>query len=168
VSFYDYPWTHVLIPPEDDGSAPPQASNPEPNAPSGGFSGSAKAYIAHLPNVGWLAEVTRVDDTDDGYAGIKGRPMDMIGVAGSSEYRVHYLGGDWEVPVYGYDINDTVNGLAGDFGRLIDGVAIKGRPCRVHTREDGWLEWVDTYDITDSVYGVAGIYGHAIDGLQVA
>jgi hypothetical protein len=178
-AYYSFPWDYVLIPPEGDSA--PSTSSPLPEPPYApqpsstikdddtalptGSTGTK--YCTHDQYNGWLPEVSEAShDEETGYAGDYGYPIDGFACT-APEYRVHYLGGSWEVPVSAYDINDGENGMAGDYGKSVDGIAIKDRSYQVHTQEDGWIEPVDGYDINDSEYGYAGILGHAIDGIRI-
>ena len=156
-TYYDYPWDCVL---RWTGASDGKSSRPtEPK-------GNATTIQVHIKSGRWLPPVNRVDNTEDGYAGSYGKPIDGIAVAGT-EYRVHTRKHGWLAPVKKMDISDEDNGMAGIYGDPIDGVAIKNKTYRVHTEEHGWLPWVSKYDISDSDDGMAGVYGHSIDGLQV-
>ena len=62
---------------------------------------------------------------DCGVVGI-GRAIEGISISGGYNYRVRYKDGKWEVPVTGYNIYDSKNGMAGTYGREIDAIAIDG------------------------------------------
>ena len=57
----------------------------------------------------------------------KGNSIDGIAVDGGVAYKVHLLGGGWLPAVNRYDLNDSENGMAGIYGRVIDAIAIKGK-----------------------------------------
>ena len=70
-------------------------------------------YRVKTQKHGWLSEVKNLED----YAGWQNSPI--IGVAikvdkGSVRYRVHIKGGQWLPYVTGYDINNSLNGWAGN------------------------------------------------------
>ncbi|WKJ90615.1 peptidoglycan amidohydrolase family protein [Methylomonas montana] len=157
LKYYNYPWNYILRWTGASGSGSTTPTEPK---------GNATTIQVHIKGGGWLPPVNQVDDTDDGYAGSFGKPIDGLAVAGT-EYRVHTAKHGWLAPVKKMDISDEDNGMAGIYGDPIDGVAIKNKTYRIHTKEHGWLPWVSKYDIKDSDNGMAGVYGHAIDGLQV-
>lgn len=69
---------------------------------------------------GWLSEVKNLED----YAGSENSPVTDIAIKvdrGSIRYRVHVKGGNWLPYVTGYNINDSINGYAGN-GKIIDAV----------------------------------------------
>lgn len=85
-------------------------------------------YKAHIKNGIWLSEITKWDDTDMGYAGIKGQNIDAIAFAsekGTVSYRVKTKKSGWLPWVSGYNIKDSINGYAGNLGEEIIGVQIK-------------------------------------------
>lgn len=124
----------------------------------------------------WLPEVSKCDDTADGYAGIYGRPISgfrCIPENGDIIYEAHIKGGNWlgAVNSKDYKKNDknNPNSYAGLYGKTIDGIRIKSTKgyvdYRVHTIEDGWLPWARGFGENGNEYG--GIYGHTIDGIQM-
>lgn len=125
----------------------------------------------------WLPEVNKCDNTDEGYAGIYGKPIS--GIRCKPEYgeitiQAHIKGGNWldKVNSKNYKKNDITNpnSYAGIYGQPIDCIKIKSTKghvtYRVKTAEDGWLPYVDsrTEQGTESY---AGIYGHTIIGVQM-
>lgn len=68
---------------------------------------------------GWLPPVTGRED----YAGIYGKEIIGVAIRGAT-YRVHVKGESWLPWVSGYDINDYVNGYAGN-NRVVDAIQIK-------------------------------------------
>ena len=75
----------------------------------------------------WLSEVTKWDNTGNGYSGIKNLPIDCISIGADGvklRYRVHVKGGKWLPWVTGYNINDYNNGVAGTYGKTIDAIQI--------------------------------------------
>lgn len=86
-----------------------------------------RAHIKGKAAEDWLPEVNKWDGTGDGYAGIKGRPIDGIAIQTEGvklRYRVHLKGICWLGWVTGYDIDNCANGFAGILGKEIDAVQI--------------------------------------------
>lgn len=89
------------------------------------FSSNSKInvfYKVRTVKHGWLSEVKNLED----YAGWENSPITDIAIKvdkGSIRYRVHVKGGNWLPYVNGYDINDDVNGYAGN-GNIIDGIEV--------------------------------------------
>ena len=86
-----------------------------------------RAHIKGKAAEDWLPEVNKWDGTGDGYAGIKGRPIDGIAIQAEGvkiKYRVHLKGICWLSWVTGYDIDNCANGFAGILGKEIDAVQI--------------------------------------------
>lgn len=70
----------------------------------------------------WLPVVKNLDD----YAGINNEPITGIAIKvdiGSIKYRAHIKGKNWLPFVTGYDINDKINGYAGN-NRIIDAIEV--------------------------------------------
>lgn len=85
-------------------------------------------YRAHLKNGCWLNEVNKWDDTNNGYAGIKGRDIDGLAVQSEFDkliYRVKIKKYGWLPWVTGYNIYEPVNGYAGLLNYEIVAVQIK-------------------------------------------
>lgn len=85
-------------------------------------------YKVHIKGGKWLSEVKKWDDTDSGYAGIKGKPIDAIMFAsekGNVSYRVKTKKSGWLPYVSGYNTKDNKNGYAGNLGEEIVAVQIK-------------------------------------------
>ncbi len=80
-------------------------------------------YRVKTKDHGWLPEVKNLED----YAGWQNSPI--IGLAirvdkGSLKYRVHIKGKGWLGYVTGYNINDIINGFAGNGKDIIDAVEV--------------------------------------------
>lgn len=146
---------------------------PEPTPADPDYTGviTYQAYVGE-----WLPEVNKCDNTDEGYAGIYGRPISgfrCIPENGDIIYEAHIKGGNWlgAVNSKDYKKNDksNPNSYAGIYGQKIDGIRIKSTKgyvdYRVHTIEDGWLPWARGFGENGNEYG--GIYGHTIDGIQM-
>lgn len=85
-------------------------------------------YRVHIKNGVWLSEVTKWDNTDNGYAGIKGQKIDAISLwteNGQFSYRVKTKKSGWLPWVNGYNIKDNINGYAGNLKEEIIAVEIK-------------------------------------------
>ena len=70
-------------------------------------------YRVKTQKHGWLSEVKNLND----YAGWENSPITGVAIKvdkGSIRYRVHIKGGKWLPYVTGYDINNMVNGWAGN------------------------------------------------------
>ena len=93
------------------------------------LSNGAKVYYqAHIKGGKWLPVVSKWDNTDEGYAGIYNKDIDGISMRAEGctlKYRVHLLNGGWLDWVSKMDINDSVNGMAGIYGRTIDAIQIQ-------------------------------------------
>ena len=55
-----------------------------------------------------------------------GRPIDGIAISGGQGYQVRLKNGKWQDIVYGYDIYDHKNGMAGIFNYPIDAILVSG------------------------------------------
>lgn len=92
--------------------------------------GKSVTICSHLngnASTNWLPPVTKWDNTDNGYSGVKGRPIDCVAMKADEyklRYRVHVKGGKWLPWVPNYDITDYDNGLAGIYGKTIDAIQI--------------------------------------------
>ena len=84
---------------------------------------------SHIKNGKWLSEVTKCDNTSNGYSGIKGKAIDGIAIKSDNhkiKYRVHLLKENrWLDWVSDYNINDLKTGMAGNLGSEIDEIQIK-------------------------------------------
>ena len=70
-------------------------------------------YRVKTQKHGWLSEVKNLED----YAGWENSPITGVAIKvdkGSVKYRVHIKGGQWLPYVTGYDINNSMNGWAGN------------------------------------------------------
>lgn len=94
---------------------------------SNGKTVSVMSHISGNAATNWLSEVTKWDNTSDGYSGWKGKPTDCLAMKADGytlKYRVHVKGGNWLGWISKYDIKDSVNGVAGIYGKPIDAVQI--------------------------------------------
>ena len=79
-------------------------------------------YRVRTIKYGWLPEVKNLED----YAGWDNSPITDVAIRvdrGTIRYRVHVNGGYWLPSVTGYNINDSINGYAGN-GNVIDAVEV--------------------------------------------
>lgn len=118
---------------------------------------------------GWLPEVKKCDNTDDGFAGIVNTPITAFRCKptnGDIVYKAHIIGEGWldEVNSKDYSTNNE-NSYAGIPGKKIDAIMIKSTKgyvdYRVKTAKSGWLPWVRQYG------DYAGNYGEPIIGIQM-
>lgn len=124
----------------------------------------------------WLPEVTKVDNTYDGFAGLGTNTITAFRCKPKSAddeyiYQASTLNGSYlpEVSSKNYYASDY-NSYAGIIGKPIDRIRIKSVrnnvvTYRVKTKEDGWLDWVSKYG--DRYDEFAGIKGHTIIGIQI-
>ena len=84
-------------------------------------------YRSHILGGKWLSEVSKWDNTINGYAGIIGKKSDAIMVKTNKpiKYRVKTKKHGWLEWVSGYNTKDSRNGYAGNFGEEITAVEIK-------------------------------------------
>ena len=108
----------------------------------------------------WLPAVTGYseNDSNNGYAGIIGKPIVGVNIEGGVKFRIHYVGKSaWE-PI--------TTGSAGDLKTKIDGIAISGKVYKVYAK-GRWLPAVTGFDITDDNNGYAGVLNYEISGLMI-
>lgn len=127
----------------------------------------------------WLPEVKNLED----FAGIKGKPITDIAIKfteGSCKYRVHFIGGGWLPYVTGYNINDHINGYAGN-GSEIDAIEVyyntperikKGlgylkAKYRISPVNKGYYNWQYDNEKINRQDGYAGSFGRSIDRFQL-
>ena len=94
------------------------------------LSNGAKITIkSHIKGGKWLSEISKWDDTSNGYSGIKGKPIDAVMIKADGykiEYRVHLLKSNrWLNWISGYNQNDSRYGYAGNIGQEIDAIQIR-------------------------------------------
>ena len=124
---------------------------------------------------GWLPEVKNLED----YAGFTGAVTDLaVRVsAGSVKYRVHIKGGRWLPYVTGCNVNDAVNGYAGN-GLEIDAVEVyyytpdsirpyKKAKYRVAPVGGSYYPWQYDNETGNGQDGYAGAFGKPIGKLQI-
>lgn len=149
--------------------AKPAASNPKKDTKFDAF------YKVRTKKHGWLPEVKNLSDC----AGFEESEITDIAVrvsGGSVKYRVHVLGGGWLPYVTGYNINDHVNGYAGN-GQTIDaieiyfytpdGCIIKKAKYRVAPCGSGYYPWQHDNETGNGQDGYAGAFGVKIGKFQL-
>lgn len=127
----------------------------------------------------WYSAVKNLED----FAGVVGKPITDVAIKvtkGSVKYRVHIKGGGWLPYVTGYNINDHINGYAGN-GKVIDAIEIYYSTPSDYSKKNGYLKakyrvsplkgnyYSYQYDNEKSngQDGYAGDFGKAIDRLQI-
>jgi len=120
---------------------------------------------------GWLSEVKNLED----YAGFENSPITDVAIRidrGSIRYRVHVKGGNWLSYVNGYDINEGVNGYAGN-GKVIDAIEVyyytpdDVRPYRRAKYKVNEYPWQYDNERTNNQDGYAGTFGINIVKFQI-
>ena len=113
---------------------------------------------------GWLPEVRNLDD----YAGWAGSPITDVAMKvdrGSIKYRVHVLDGDWLGWVTGYNLDDWLNGYAGN-GQRIDEIQVyyytpddirPYKKAKYRVNNFGWQYDTETTGGQDGYAGVPGV-----------
>lgn len=128
-------------------------------------------YRVKTQKHGWLSEVKNLDD----YAGWEDSPITGLAIrvdSGYIKYRVHTKGGNWLPYVTGYNINDVINGYAGN-GNIIDCVE-----CYYYTPNDIRPYKKAKYKVNDYPYqydneksnsqdGFAGVMGVTATKFQI-
>lgn len=128
-------------------------------------------YRVRTQKHGWLSEVKNLED----YAGWENSPITGVAIKvdkGSVKYRVHIKGGQWLPYVTGYDINNSMNGWAGN-NLAIDLIEVyyntpgNIRPYKkIYYRVDN-LPWQTDNDKNSKMDGYAGIIGKNITKLEM-
>ena len=120
---------------------------------------------------GWLPEVKNLDD----YAGFENSPITDVAIRvdiGSIRYRVHVKGGNWLPYVNGYDINDSINGYAGN-GKVIDAIEAyyytpdNIRPYKKAKYKVNEYPWQYDNEKNNNQDGYAGLFGINIVKFQI-
>ena len=131
-------------------------------------------YKVMTREYGWLPEVKNLED----FAGFNGSAITGIAIKvnkGSIWYQAHIKNGGWLAKVTGYDINDFINGWAGD-GREIDCVRVYYNTPDDIIKDSGYkkakyrvndYEWQYDDETTNSQDGYAGIMGTTATKFQI-
>ncbi len=119
----------------------------------------------------WDALEGRYDTggSGDDYAGVPGRPMLYLAIAGVGEYKASDIHNGWWPTVSGYDLNDEEYGVAGA-GAPIDMVRIFDPSVKYQTHNlgGGWNDvMVGTYDTGGSGDDFAGQPGVQQDLIRI-
>lgn len=127
----------------------------------------------------WLPPVNNLND----YAGVRGHWIRNIAIKvniGSVWYQVHVVGEGWLAPVNGYNINDYINGYAGN-DKPIDAIRVyyntpadyaakygyQKAQYRVSAVNRDYWSWQYDNDTDNGQDGFAGAFGHTIDRFQL-
>lgn len=128
-------------------------------------------YRVKTKKHGWLEEVKNLTD----YAGWQDSPITDVAIKvdkGSIKYRVHVKGGKWLGWVTQYNINDYINGYAGN-GKPIDAIQVyyntpnNIRPykkAKYKVNNYGWQYDTETNNNQD---GYGGLFGRNVTKLQI-
>jgi hypothetical protein len=120
---------------------------------------------------GWLPEVRNLDD----YAGYNDSPITGVAIRvdkGRVEYQVHTMNGRWLSKVSGCNINDYLNGYAGD-GNVIDCIKIYYytpddiRPYKKAKYKVNNYSWQYDTETGGGQDGFAGNYGYSMKKLWI-
>ena len=165
-----------------DAGEPSEPVQPARPQPSGDLGIIPVHYALRMNGGGWWPAVTNFGEGDDGYAGAPNTEHDMLCAwvdRGSLRYRVHTREAGWLSWVHKGDMNDLVEGCAGNVGQSIDGVQFyyetpSGEQYRQAyyrsqtTQRAGWLPVCsDDGTNNDGYDGWAGMYGEPLDRLQL-
>lgn len=128
-------------------------------------------YRVKTVNYGWLPEVKNLDD----YAGYNNDRITGVAIKvdkGTIKYRVHIKGGDWLPYVNGYNINDYVNGFAGN-DQIIDTIEVyyytpnNIRPFKRAKYKVNDYAWQYDNETTNGQDGYAGAMGVSAKKFQI-
>lgn len=190
-AYYDYPWDGILrYTGRADGVDWTQPTVPGfTGQQSGVQDGPIRAltvpvhYALHVRGGGWWPTVNDFGGGSEGYAGAPYTAHDMLiawADRGQLKYRVHTIEDGWLGWVAKGDWNDSVNGMAGIWGRTIDGVQMyyvtpsgerysQAWYRSQTTMRAGWLPVCCDDGTTYAEFdGWAGMLGEPLDRLQIA
>ena len=128
-------------------------------------------YRVKTQKHGWLSEVKNLDD----YAGWENSPITGVAIRvdkGSIWYQVHVKGGGWLGKVTGYNINDYINGWAGN-NKPIDAIRVyyntpsNIRPFKKAKYRVNNYSWQYDNEKKNGQDGYAGIIGKNITKLEM-
>lgn len=129
-------------------------------------------YRVKTEKHGWLPEVKNLTD----YAGWENSPITGLAIRvdkGSIKYRVHLKGKGWLSYVTGYDINDIINGFAGNGKEIIDAVEVYYytpndiRPYKKAKYKVNNYDWQYDNEKTNGQDGFAGVIGVPATKFQI-
>lgn len=134
-------------------------------------------YRVKTQKHGWLGEIKNCNFTNDsGYAGWQGSPITDVAMRvdkGSIKYRVHVKGGKWLGWITKYDLNDYMEGYAGN-GKPIDAIQIYYytpgdiRPYKKAKYKVNNYGWQHDTDDDNGQDGYAGVIGVTVTKLRVS
>lgn len=128
-------------------------------------------YRVKTKKHGWLGEVKNLTD----YAGWQDSPITDVAIKvdkGSVKYRVHVKGGKWLGWVTQYNINDYINGYAGN-GKPIDAIQVyyntpnNIRPYKKAKYKVDNYSWQYDTETKNNQDSYAGVFGKNITKLQI-
>lgn len=128
-------------------------------------------YRVKTQKHGWLREVKNLND----YAGWQNSPITGVAIKvdkGSVWYQVHIKGGGWLGKVTGYNINDYINGWAGN-NKPIDAIRVyyntpsNIRPYKKAKYKVNNYSWQYDNEKTNGQDSYAGIIGRNITKLEM-
>lgn len=129
-------------------------------------------YRVKTEKHGWLPEVKNLTD----YAGWENSPITGLAIRvdkGSIKYRVHLKGKGWLSYVTGYDINDIINGFAGNGKEIIDAVEVYYytpndiRPYKKAKYRVNDYDWQYDNERTNGQDGYGGVIGVPATKFQI-
>lgn len=112
----------------------------------------------------WLPEVKNLED----YAGYLNSPITAVAIKvdkGTIKYRVHLKNKGWLTYVTGYNINDILNGYAGNGKDIIDAIEVyyytpeNIRPYKKAKYKVNGYSWQYDNEKTNGQDGYAGVFG---------
>ena len=128
-------------------------------------------YRVKTQKHGWLGEVKNLTD----YAGWQDSPITDVAIKvdkGSIKYRVHVKGGKWLGWVTQYNINDYINGYAGN-GKPIDAIQVyyntpnNIRPYKKAKYKVNNYSWQYDTETNNNQDGYGGLFGRNVTKLQI-
>ena len=128
-------------------------------------------YRVKTKKHGWLGEVKNLTD----YAGWQDSPITDVAIKvdkGSIKYRVHVKGGKWLGWVTQYNINDYINGYAGN-GKPIDAIQVyyntpnNIRPYKKAKYKVNNYSWQYDTETNNNQDGYGGLFGRNVTKLQI-
>lgn len=129
-------------------------------------------YRVKTKNHGWLPEVKNLTD----YAGYQNSPITGLAIRvdkGSIKYRVHLKGKGWLSYVTGCDINDIINGYAGNGKDIIDAIEVyyytpdNIRPYKKAKYKVNDYPWQYDNEKTNGQDGYGGKFGVSATKFQI-
>ena len=128
-------------------------------------------YRVRTVKHGWLPEVRNLED----YAGWENSPITGVAIRvdrGTIRYRVHVKDGYWLPSVTGYNINDSINGYAGN-GNVLDAVEVYYytpediRPFKKAKYKVNEYPWQYDTEKDSGQDGYAGLFGFNATRFQI-